>query len=231
MGAAEPRRATPSTICRVTIPQPIAHAVRAVGVALLVPLLMGGCSSSSGEPAADPLASLKTWHQIPDRPLDPPPATVAQADGGSWSYAHPSGDGITLLYFGYTSCPDVCPTTMSDIAVALSRLPQALRDKVSVQFVSTDPHRDTPARLRHWVEAYSPSFHAGRAPIGQVIESARAYGISISPPKVTKGDYQVTHGAQVLVLNRDGGEVGFFTELAGARAYDAALPTLIRRYA
>ena len=59
---------------------------------------------------------------------------------------------------------------MSDIAVALSRLPQALRDKVSVQFVSTDPHRDTPARLRHWVEAYSPSFHAGRAPIGQVIE-------------------------------------------------------------
>jgi protein SCO1/2 len=113
----------------------------------------------------------------------------------------------------------------------MTRLSPSQAGKVWVQFVSTDPHRDTAKRLTRWIGSYSPRFHAGRAPIGQVIAAARSYGISISPPKVTPGDYEVTHGAQVLVLDQHGGEVGFFSELAGSKAYAEALPTLIKDYA
>ena len=151
--------------------------------------------------------------------------------GGSWSYAHPASGRVTLLYFGYTDCPDVCPLTMNDLAVALERLPAAVRDKVWVQFVSTDPHRDTPARLRHWIEAYSPSFRAARAPIDQVIAAAQTYGLFVGRPKVTKGDYQVSHGADLVVLDQHGRAVGLFTELAGWRAYAKAIPALVKEYA
>ena len=64
-----------------------------------------------------------------------------------------------------------------------------------------------------------------------MIAAARTYGIPISAPKITPGDYQVTHGEQVLVLDQHGGEVGFFTGLAGSKAYAEALPTLIKDYA
>lgn len=178
-----------------------------------------------------PLSSVPKYEVVPDRPLGPAAQTVSQAAGGTWSFAHPATGMVTLLYFGYTDCSDVCPLTMSDLAVAMSKVPASVRDKVWVQFVSTDPHRDTAARLRQWIDAYSPSFHGGRAPIDQVIAAARSYGISISRPRTTAGDYQVSHGADVLVLNQQGGEVGFFGEMAGWKSYAAALPTLVQDYA
>lgn len=207
-------------------------AATALGVALACALLAGcgGNGSDAGQPTV-PLSSVKSYQSIPDSPLGPATGTVAEASGGRWSYAKPTPGKITLLYFGYTSCPDVCPLTMNDVAVAIRKLPQQLQDQVWVQFVSTDPHRDTPARLTHWIDSYSPTFHAGRTGIEGVIGAAKTYGISIAKPKVTKGDYQVTHGAQLLVLDQHGAEVGFFSELAGWHAYDQALPTLIKEYA
>lgn len=191
-----------------------------------------GCGSTASSPSGTtPLSAVTAYQRIPDQPLGPADQTVHLASGGTWSYARPAAGKLTLVYFGYTSCPDVCPTTMADLASAMTRLPASLADKVWVQFVSTDPHRDTAPRLTRWIDAYSPTFHAGRAPIGQVIAAARSYAISIARPTVTKGDYEVTHGAQVLVLDQHGGEVGFFSELAGAKAYAAALPTLIKEYA
>lgn len=178
------------------------------------------------------LSTIKQYKDIADSPLGPASQQISQAEGhDSWSFASPAQGKITLLYFGYTSCPDVCPTTMADLAAALRKLPSDVTDKVWVQFVSTDPHRDTAARLRQWIQAYSPTFHAGRASISEVIAAARSYGVYIEKPKVTKHDYEVTHGALVLVLNEHGGAVGYFTELAGPQAYLKALPTLTKDYA
>lgn len=237
-GPPGPRGAHPSTICRVlkVEPQVILRARRgrlaaAVTALMLTLAILAGCGGSgSTEAAVVPLSSVKDYQAIPDRPLGPATQTVAQAAGGTWSYSHPEPGHLTLLYFGYTDCPDICPLTMSDLAVAVRKLPASLQDKVWVQFVSTDPHRDTPARLHRWIDSYSPRFHAGRAPIDQVIAAAKSYAISISKPKVTKGDYQVTHGADVLVLDQQGGEVGFFTELAGWHSYADALPSLIKDF-
>ena len=193
--------------------------------------VLTGCGSSSAGSATSPLSAIKSYHPIPDSPLGPATQRVNQDEGGTWSFDKPVTGKLTLVYFGYTSCPDICPTTMADLASSLTRLPSSLSDKVWVQFVSTDPHRDTAKRLTRWLGSYSSKFHGARAPIGQVIAAARTYGIPISAPKITPGDYQVTHGEQVLVLDQHGGEVGFFTGLAGSKAYAEALPTLIKDYA
>ena len=193
-------------------------------------MLLAGCGSSS-QPATTPLSKISAYRPIPDSPLGPATQSVDLASGGSWTFNKPATGKLTLVYFGYTSCPDICPTTMADLASAISRLSPSQAAKVWVQFVSTDPHRDTAKRLTRWIDSYSPKFHAGRAPIAQVIAAARSYAISIAPPKVTPDDYEVTHGAQVLVLDQHGGEVGFFSELAGSKAYAEALPTLIKDYA
>lgn len=193
--------------------------------------LLAGCGSgAASQTSTTPLSKIASYHPVSDSPLGPATQSVNQASGGTWTFDKPASGKLTLVYFGYTSCPDICPTTMADLASSLTRLPTSLTSKVWVQFVSTDPHRDTAKRLTRWLGSYSPTFHGGRAPIGQVIAAARTYGIPISAPKITPGDYQVTHGEQVLVLDQHGGEVGFFTGLAGSKAYAAVLPTLIKDY-
>jgi protein SCO1/2 len=190
-------------------------------------LIVAGCGGST----APSLSSVSQFQSIPDEPLPAPSATLSQTTGGTWNFQKPAAGKITLLYFGYTSCPDVCPLTMADIAGALKAVPASVRDKVAVEFVTTDPHRDTIAQLRDWLGRIDQSFVGGRAPIQAVIAAARAYGISITAPVVTKKNYKVTHGAQVLVLDDKGGDVGYFRELAGLKAFTKALPILVKRYA
>ncbi|MFT4083326.1 MAG: SCO family protein [Nocardioides sp.] len=210
-----------------------ARRLAAAGVVAVLATLVSGCGSSGDETsAASSLASITQYQDMGSQPLGPATEQISQAtESGTWSFSAPTGGKLTLLYFGYTSCPDVCPTTMADLASALRSLPSDQADQVWVQFVSTDPHRDTAARLTQWIHHYSPTFHAGRAPIGTVIKAARSYGIGIARPKVTRGDYQVTHGAELVVLDQQGRMVGYFKELASLKTYTAAIPTLIKDYA
>jgi protein SCO1/2 len=200
-----------------------------VAIVLVFGVLAGCGGTSASEPS---VADLTGYVQVPGPPLSAPrDLSVTETDGSTWRYDHAVKGRITLLYFGYTSCPDVCPTTMADLASALGKVRASVRDRVVVQFVSSDPVRDTATQIRSWLGQFDPTFHGGRAPIDDVIAAARSYGISIKAPVSTKGDYQVTHGAQLLVLRPGGGAVGYFNELAGPQAYRAALPVLVRRYA
>lgn len=188
-----------------------------------------GCGGSDDSLSA--LSGIKGYVEIPEEPLGPPPGSVTEADGSSWSYDGVPAGSITLLYFGYTSCPDVCPTTMADLASALRKVDESVLSKVDVQFVSTDPDRDTPAQITRWLSGFDPTFLGGRADINEVIDAAKVYGIGIEPPQVSDDDYQVTHGAQLLVLAPGGGMVGYFQELSGADAYTEAIPMLVDKYA
>ena len=156
-------------------------------------------------------------------PSGPASQELTQTDGRTWAFR---SDDVTLLYFGYTSCPDVCPTTMADLAAALRSMPKAA-DDVTVRFVTTDPRRDTLRQLRTWLGGFDPDFVGARAPIDRVVEAAEQYGIGIEAPKVTKGNYEVTHGAQVLVLRPDGRSVGYFREGTTPTEFRHLLPGLI----
>ena len=129
------------------------------------------------------------------------------------------------MFFGYTHCPDVCPTTLSDISQMLTALgPDA---KVGVLFVTVDPERDTPAVLKDYLSSFDPritGLTGERAAIDAMLREYRVYA-----KKVPAGgtDYSMDHTAVVYLMNKDGGFVqSFNAELDKPK--EAALA--LRRY-
>src|ERR1700730_3211528 len=83
-------------------------------------------------------------------PLPKPRFVLTDTSGTPYDFWEKTQGVITLLFFGYTNCPDQCPMHMMNIGSALKRLPPGLADQVKLVFVTTDPERDTPAAIRQW---------------------------------------------------------------------------------
>ncbi|MBL0143673.1 MAG: SCO family protein [Betaproteobacteria bacterium] len=111
---------------------------------------------------------------------------------------------VVALFFGYTHCPDVCPTTLSDMANALRALgPDAQR--VQVLFVTVDPRRDTPELLKNYVPAFNPTFlglYGDAAATAKVTKDFKIY--AAERPGKTPESYTVDHSAQTLVFDTNG---------------------------
>lgn len=90
-------------------------------------------------------------------PWDVPTTALTDADGKDWSFAEATSP-LTLVFFGYTECPDICPQEMADITSALVRLTPEQRKQVEVVFVTTDPARDDPAALTRYLGAFDASY-------------------------------------------------------------------------
>ncbi|MDN3521126.1 SCO family protein [Halomonas ramblicola] len=114
-------------------------------------------------------------------------------------------DAVTLLFFGYTHCPDVCPTTLARLGAALRELPEAQRDHVKVLFVSVDPERDDPQRLASYTGAFGAQFIGATAEPERLRQLASRYGSSFHHDAENEGEhYLVTHGSNVLAFDREG---------------------------
>ena len=211
----------------------VARVKRVVPTVLLALSLTGLAACGSQGQGTVELSALKGYSAVPGQPLGPATGTLDQSDGSRWSFSRPATGKVTLVFFGFTHCDDECPTTMSDIASALKRVPESVASKVAVEFVSADPDRDTVPVLKRYLRRFDPGFRGGRAPIEQIVTDARAYGIYVTPVPAAKkvGDYQVEHGLQVAVVDGHGGGVGCFEGLAGTKAYADALPSLVQKYA
>jgi protein SCO1/2 len=129
-----------------------------------------------------------------------PVATLTDQDGHRATIA--SGR-VTLLYFGYTSCPDVCPTTMADIAAGLRKAGPGVAAKVRVVMVSSDPVRDTPAALKQWLGGYDPSFEGLTGDWATITRAARTVGVLL-PETQPVALTDVGHSAQVIGYTADG---------------------------
>ena len=111
---------------------------------------------------------------------------------------------VVALFFGYTHCPDVCPTTLSDLASALKSM-GADAQKVQVLFVTLDPDRDTPALLQRYVPAFNPTF-LGLHPNKEQLKSiASEYKVVYQKnPSIDKDDYLIDHSAGTYVYDTKG---------------------------
>jgi len=127
-----------------------------------------------------------------------PATTLAATDGRPFDLKARLAGRTTLLYFGYTHCPDVCPTVVADEAAALRHLPAKLRDATQVLFVTSDPGRDTVPVLKDYLARFDSSFIGLTGTLPQIQALATALGDDVEVPKVVDGDYEVGHGAQVL---------------------------------
>lgn len=108
---------------------------------------------------------------------------------------------VTLLYFGYTHCPDVCPTTLANLAAVLRKLGKAA-EHIQVLFVSVDPDRDSPAVLRSYLSAFGPWFIGLTGSDEQLRSLSKAYRVTYSRDKPDQeGEYAVTHSSAVFIFD------------------------------
>ncbi|MGH8686157.1 MAG: SCO family protein [Burkholderiales bacterium] len=109
-----------------------------------------------------------------------------------------------VLFFGYTRCPDVCPTTLADLAQVMKQL-GPVADRVQVLFVTVDPERDTPAVLAQYVPAFDPRFLGLRGDAAATERVAKDFKIYYEKrPGKTPGEYSVDHSAQCYVFDAQG---------------------------
>ena len=90
-------------------------------------------------------------------PLPKPAFVLTDTSGASYDFRKRTDGSLTLLFFGYTSCPDQCPMHMASLGGALHKLPSDLAAKIKLVFVTTDPARDTPTVLRRWLDYFDKS--------------------------------------------------------------------------
>lgn len=112
---------------------------------------------------------------------------------------------VTLVYFGFTSCPDLCPTTLADLQQVRKKLgPDA--SKVAVLFVTLDPERDTPAQLGRYMALFDPAF-VGLTGTGEQLAAARsAFGVTAKRVELSSSalGYTIDHSSLIYVLDRTG---------------------------
>lgn len=127
--------------------------------------------------------------------------TMTRADNGRVVSASDFRGKEVLLYFGYTNCPDVCPTTLANIAEALNKLGPRAKD-VRVLFVTVDPNRDTLPVLKNYAKAFSPEMVGLRGTPDAIASLARRYRVAYSvdpgPP------YEVSHSSAVFFFDANG---------------------------
>ncbi len=116
-------------------------------------------------------------------------------------------DKTVLMFFGYASCPDVCPTTMAQLTEVLEKLGEQAKD-VRIIFVSVDPHRDTPDVLQAYVNAFNKNAIGLTGSEKQIADLARRYRVAYQIEKPKSGDgaeiYDVTHSRGVFIFDRMG---------------------------
>ncbi|MHA6761728.1 SCO family protein [Streptacidiphilus sp. PAMC 29251] len=160
------------------------------------------------------------------RTFDKPDVAFTDTSGKPFNIAKQTAGKTVLLYFGYTHCPDVCPTTMYDIAAAVAKLPKADQRQVQVVFVTTDPARDTGAAMRTWLNAFNSSFVGLTGPMDTIIAAAKSVGVGVEAPTAGK---EPVHGAQVLAyLPTDGKAHIIYTSDTASAVYLHDLPLLIK---
>lgn len=179
----------------------VRRAVPALLLLLLAPL--AGCGGTEEQPGS--VAEVREvnpdgFHGIVmPRPPQLPEQTLTDSHGQDYALVADSTSPLTLVFFGYTHCPDICPLIMGDLAAARSRLTQDLQDKVGMLFITSDPARDDPETLRAYLDRFDPSFEGLTAPIEQITRIGKAVGVEITEgDKLPSGGYAVAHGTQVL---------------------------------
>ncbi|MDX1610635.1 MAG: SCO family protein [Halofilum sp. (in: g-proteobacteria)] len=129
---------------------------------------------------------------------------LTRAEDGETVTAADYRGGVTVVFFGFTNCPDICPTTLARFAAALDRLEPEAADDVRVLFVSVDPQRDTLERLRGYVNAFGPHFTGLRGPQSELREVTKRYRVTYGYGEPdASGYYDVSHSSAAFVFDRD----------------------------
>ncbi|MFD8231156.1 SCO family protein [Streptomyces sp. NPDC059696] len=204
--------------------------------ALLAAASLTLTACGSGDPSDKPVsvvseeAGSDKAATVLDKPFEKPDLVLTDTQGKKYDLRKETEGKPTLVYFGYTHCPDVCPLTMNNIAVAKKQLPKAAQDRLRVVFVTTDPQRDTSAELGKWLKGIDTQFVGLTGDFATIQAGARTLGISIEPTRKDKNGKLISeHGTQVIAFSpkTDAGYV-LYGESADVDDYTKDLPKIIK---
>ena len=201
--------------------------VRALMMAFVAAALLSGvaCTSDSPKPAARELTGY-TRSPLPSAAA----VTMPKADGsGDWAMMAKPG-GLRVMYFGYTSCPDVCPTTMSDLKRGLLTLSKTDRARVDVGMATIDPTVDTAAKMVEYVTTFIPDGVALRSEDPKVLAAAAApFGASYSVKPGKNGVPEVSHSGDLYLVNDKGNIILQWPFGTAAKDLGADIEQLLRK--
>lgn len=141
-----------------------------------------------------------------DPPLQMPDAVLTDTHGQPFDLRAETAGTTTLVFFGYTNCPDACPIQMAVLGQVMGTLQPEVRDNLNVVFVTTDPDRDTPQALRSYLDQFDKSFIGLTGTDQQLVDLQIAAGlpVAVAEPGDDDGGYIVGHATQVLAFGADG---------------------------
>jgi protein SCO1/2 len=173
-------------------------------------LVLAGCGSPD-QSAESPVTNVRMQDDdgmngiVLPRPYEVADLSLTATGGTAYRLAADTDKPLTLVFFGYTHCPDICQVVMADIASALTRLDDGERDQVGMLFVTTDPARDDAATLRAYLDRFDPSFEGLTGPLPRIVAAGESLGVAIEKgEKMPSGGYEVSHGTNVVGLLPDG---------------------------
>jgi protein SCO1 len=208
------------------------RAATALALALLTLLPLTGCA---GEQASGgPVANVSVHDDdglngvVLPKPYTVPSVRLQDTTGASYDPADDATAPLTLVFFGYTHCPDICQVVMADIASAMTRLDEEHRGKVAMVFVTTDPGRDDAATLRGYLDRFDPSFEGLTGALPRIVELGRAFGVEIQKgDPLPSGGYDVAHGTQIVGVLPDGRAPFVWTEGTDPASLSADITTIL----
>ena len=194
-------------------------------VALLASrVLLAGCGSAGGSGSAPAAFS----GQRLDPPFDVVGTPLTDTTGAPYSLTRDTDKPLTLVFYGYTSCPDICGIVMGNLAAAMTRLSASDRAKVDVVYVTTDPARDTEKVLAHYLDRLDPDFIGLTGDLDDIVDTALPMGVGITKGKrLPSGGYDVTHGTTVTAVDADDEAPVYWPQETSAAEYAVDLLSLL----
>jgi protein SCO1/2 len=164
-----------------------------------------------------------------DRPYSAPTVELTATDGASYSLAEDTDKPMTLVFFGYTHCPDLCPMIMNSIAAGLNRLDDDDREQVDMVFVTTDPARDDEAALRDYLDGYGDGFIGLTGELDDIVAAGEPLHLYVSDGKrLPSGGYDLGgHSTYVLGIDDQAEAVVVWNQETSAVEFANDIHTLL----
>lgn len=155
-----------------------------------------------------------------------PPLTLIDQDGKPFDTRSLQGRWH-ILFFGFTACPDICPTTLSDMRRLFGQLPSDTRERLQLVLITADPARDTPQQLKTYLDYYRAGFSGLTGEMEQLQQLSRALGLPFVPANETQGDYSVSHSGNLALVGPDGTLRGHIRAPLMLDGLQRALPRIV----
>jgi protein SCO1/2 len=195
-------------------------------VALVLGLTVNKVLTSKGQ--GDPTVLLDAGIVLLPQSRSLPELELTNQDGQT-VVADQLKDQWSLLFFGYTFCPDICPATLAQLRQLQGQLPAETLSKLRIVLVTVDPNRDTPEQLKKYLDYFDAGFIGLTAEEATIQKLANAVSIPFIPADTSKENYTVDHSGNLVLIGPDGTQRGFIRAPINNTKLAAQLPGLLER--